>query len=171
MKAKQILSRGRAPRNERATASPYRFHRFLCSAGEWRFRAALEESVGHRFDIMLQVRVAAVLKPRVHEWEKHGRCVAQKAFDFVLVDKGTSHVRCAIELDDRTHEQRERQRRDRFLDSASRRAGLPLLRVRVRRSYDPDELGRAVRESIGATWQECGLRRPGSGRARRQEDE
>ena len=171
MKTRHTLNRSRSRKRRRAAASPYRFQRFLCSAGEWRFHRALEESVGHWFDIMLQVRVAAILRPRSQSWRKHGRRVAQKAFDFVLVDKGTSRVRCAIELDDATHQQRERRLRDQFLDSASRQAGLPRVRVKVQKSYNTNELRRSVRESMGTGWQGGGLERPESHQERRQEDQ
>ncbi len=127
----------------------YRFQRFLCSAGEWRFYRVLDDALGERFDVMFQVRVAAILRPRRRgQWESHGRRVSQKAFDFVLVEKGTSLVRCAVELDDRTHEQPERRRRDRFLEAACRRAGLPLFRMKVARDYDPEALRTAVLETM-----------------------
>lgn len=129
----------------------YKFKRYLCSAGEWRFRQVLEEAVGEEFDILFQVRVAAILRPvRREDWERDGRRVAQKAFDFVLVSKGTSHVRAAVELDDRTHELPERRARDRFLETACKRAGLPLVRFRVAAEYSAAEIREAVRDSCRA---------------------
>ena len=123
----------------------YRFERYLCTAAEWRFHAVLKKAVGERFDIMLQVRVAAVLRPRQGAaWVRDGRRVSQKAFDFVLVDKGTSRVRAAVELDDRTHVEPERQRRDRFLEAACVRAGLPLVRVDVQAEYRLEDIRDAL---------------------------
>lgn len=123
----------------------YRFERYLCTAAEWRFYQVLNEAVGERFDIMFQVRVAAVLRPRQGAaWVRDGRRVSQKAFDFVLVDKGTSRVRAAVELDDRTHGEPERQRRDRFLEAACRRAGLPLARFQVRSQYEAQDVSERV---------------------------
>ena len=110
----------------------------------------LEEAIGYRFDIMFQVPVAAILRPlRKDHWEKHGRRVSQKSFDFVLVEKGTSLVRCAIELDDRTHERPDRRSRDQFLELACKRAGLPLVRVRVTGSYDPETIRSEILNSLG----------------------
>lgn len=123
----------------------YRFERYLCTASEWRFHQVLKEAVGDRFDIMFQVRVAAVLRPQQGAtWASAGRRVSQKAFDFVLVDKGTSRVRVAIELDDRTHGEPERQRRDQFLGAACVRAGLPLVRVDVQTEYRLEDVRRAL---------------------------
>lgn len=128
----------------------YHFKRYLCSAGEWRFLKVLEEAVGDEFDILFQVRVAAILRPaRGADWERDGRRVSQKAFDFVLVTKGTSHVRAAVELDDRTHELPERVARDRFLESACERAGLPLARFKVTRRYRVEVVRAALTEALG----------------------
>ena len=127
----------------------YRFKRYLCSAGEWRFSRVLKEAVGKEFDILFQVRVAAILRPaRRDDWERDGRRVSQKAFDFVLVTKGTSHVRAAVELDDRTHELPERVSRDRFLESACKRAGLPLVRFKVARRYSAGAVRSVVMEGL-----------------------
>ncbi|MEE9394290.1 MAG: hypothetical protein V3W41_17460 [Planctomycetota bacterium] len=42
--------------------APYRRQRFLCTAGEWRFCEQLEEAVGDRFTVMMQVRVGSLLR-------------------------------------------------------------------------------------------------------------
>ena len=123
----------------------YKVNRYLCSDSEWRFRAALEEAAGEHFDIMFQVRVASILRPRSRDtWIAHGRRISQKSFDFVLLRKGTSRVVGAIELDDRSHELPERKLRDKFLEQACRRARFPLIRFRVAREYDPEQ----VREEL-----------------------
>lgn len=141
----------RASTSKRRPAVPhYHFKRYLCSAGEWRFSRVLEEAVGDEFDILFQVRVAAILRPaRRDDWERDGRRVSQKAFDFVLVTKGTSHVRAAVELDDRTHELPERVSRDRFLEEACEGAGLPLARFKVVRKYQVEAVRSVVKEALG----------------------
>ena len=136
------MRRGGGPRVPR-----YRYRRYLCSAGEWRFFEVLREAVGEEFDILMQVRVAAVLEARRGR-EDDFRRVSQKAFDFVLVTKGTSHVRAAVELDDRTHELPARRRRDRFLEGACKRAGLPLVRFQTARIYVVQEVAAQVEASI-----------------------
>ena len=138
-----------SPPPGRLRAPRYRVQRYLCTASEWRFRAALEEAVGERFDVMFQVRVASILRPRSkRRWIAHGRRVSQKSFDFVLLKKGTSRVVAAIELDDRSHELPARRVRDKFLEEACRRARFPLIRFRVSREYNPDEVREALLEEI-----------------------
>lgn len=118
----------------------YWFRKYLCSAGEYRFYRALVEAVGGEYDVMMKVRVAAILSCDPDRWETDGRRVSQKEFDFVLVRKSSSCVVAAVELDDRSHRARQRRVRDEFLNSACERAGLPLLRVAVCRAYDCGDL-------------------------------
>ena len=49
-----------------------------------------------------------------------------------------------VELDDKTHEQPERQERDAFLDAAFEAAGVPLIRFKAQARYDADEVRRGV---------------------------
>lgn len=138
----------RRRRKQPPTKPPYTRQRFLCTAAEWRFCRALEAAVGDRFTVMMQVRVGALLRCTPLEWKRWGRRVAQKSFDFVLVERGSSFAAAAIELDDRTHLLPERRARDRFLDDACRRAMLPLIRFRAVRRYDPDQIRETVRAAL-----------------------
>lgn len=123
---------------------PYRRQRYLCTAGEWRFCQKLEEAVGDRFTIMMQVRVGALLTVDDRHWKRWGRKVAQKSFDFALVKKGSSYVAAVVELDDKTHQKPDRRERDAFLDVICSQTDLPLIRFQVTREYDVD----AIRELV-----------------------
>ena len=127
---------------------PYRRQRFLCTAGEWRFCQKLEEAVGDRYIVMMQIRVGSLLRCSPAEWKLWGRRVAQKSFDFVLVERGSSFAAAAIELDDRTHLLPERRARDKFLNEACSRAELPLLRFKAARHYDVEEIRDGVRAAL-----------------------
>ena len=147
MRAGKKASRSRttARRNERQGAVPrYRFQEYLCSPGEFRFCRVLREAIGGDYIVMMKVRAAALLACPPDRWDQDGRRVSQKEFDFVLVRTGTSRVVTAIELDDRSHNQRDRRQRDRFLDEACKQAGLPLIRFKVQRRYDPEEIRNRV---------------------------
>lgn len=140
-------SRPKSGAHQRRRSRPvpgYTFQKYLCSPGEFRFCQALREAVGAEFIVMMKVRAAALLACAPERWEQDGRRVSQKEFDFVLVRHGTSRAVAAVELDDRTHDRRDRRRRDRFLDEACRKAGLPLLRFKARREYHAEEIRRHV---------------------------
>ena len=93
----------RRPKQRRKKPPPYYRQRFLCSAGEWRFCQKLEQAVGDRFVVMMQVSVAALVRVPAEDWQRHGVHVAPLRFDFVLVERGSSFAAAAIELDDKTH--------------------------------------------------------------------
>ena len=130
----------RKPKHPRKKPPPYYRQRFLCSAGEWRFCQKLEQAVGDRFVVMMQVSVAALVRVPAEAWERHGVHVAPLRFDFVLVERGTSFAAAAIELDDKTHLLPERRRRDAFLNETCELAGLPLIRVKTAQRYSVAEL-------------------------------
>ena len=115
------MSKGRSKRNK---SPPYRRQKYLCTAGEWRFCKKLEEAVGDRFTLMMQIRVGSLLVVPAEEWERWGRRVSQKSFDFALVAKGSSYVAAVVELDDKTHLLPGRRKRDKFLDDACKHACL-----------------------------------------------
>jgi hypothetical protein len=52
-----------------------------------------------------------------------------------------------VELDDKSHERADRKQRDGFVEAVFAAAGLELLRVRVQRSYPPQELA-ALLETV-----------------------
>jgi len=97
---------------------------------------------------MMQVRASALLRVPAADWERWGRRVSQKSFDFVLVDRGSSFAAAAVELDDKTHLLPGRIARDKFLDDACRRAKLPLIRFRVARRYDVEKIRAVVRAAL-----------------------
>jgi hypothetical protein len=77
--------------------------------------------------------------------------IDRKHVDFLLCDAQTLWPVLGIELDDRSHERPERKARDELVDGVFAAAGLPLLRVRVRQGYAPEELGRCGRRSPAPT--------------------
>lgn len=123
---------------------PYASRLTLLSRGEAAFHGPLLQAVGGRWLIMCKVRVADVIEcaqPQAGgrgepDWARFA-AISQKHLDFVLCDPRSTRIRCAIELDDRSHESPHRRRRDAFLDAALRAAGVPLVRFRARSEYDP----------------------------------
>lgn len=63
--------------------------------------------------------------------------IQSKHIDFVLCDAQTMAVVAAVELDDKSHQGEKAKERDAVKDKACAAAGLPLLRFKAERSYDP----------------------------------
>ena len=77
-----------------------------------------------------------------------GSLISSKHYDFVLADPESLTVALCIELDDRSHDRPERRERDDFLNRATKGAGVLLLRVPARQSYDPAELRLRVLKAL-----------------------
>ena len=144
---------------------PYRRQKYLCSAGELRFKKKLDEAIGDEFEAHMQVSVAAVLRVPAEEWKRWGVLVAPLRFDFVLVKRGTSFAAAAIELDDKTHLLPGRRKRDKFVNEACRLADFPLIRVKAAQRYDVAELRETVKAALpkGSTTSRPGDK-PGKGK-------
>src|SRR5688572_20726329 len=105
-----------------AGRSPYIQQISLFSAAEIRFLRALEQAVGTRYRVFGKVRVGDVIDTR-EELDPDKRRAAfhricAKHFDFVLCNPEDFSVACVIELNDASHERKERAQRDAFLCAA-----------------------------------------------------
>lgn len=134
-------------------AFPYYRHDQLMSPAELALFRALRMAVRGRAEVFAKVRIADLLGVRKGGTRKARivalNRIAAKHVDFVLTDMRAMRVLCAVELDDKSHAQRERQQRDRFVDRAFETAGLPLLRVRAQGRYDVQVLREALAPVLG----------------------
>jgi hypothetical protein len=129
---------------------PYFPREHLLTRGELAFYHAMRRVLPPRLHVSFKVRLSDVIGCPGSAWkEGFGARISQKHLDFVVVDSDTTAVRFVVELDDRTHQRRDRQERDRFLDSALAAAGVPILRVPAAASYDPARLRGQILQVAG----------------------
>lgn len=118
----------------------YRLVPSLLSNAEKRFLSTLDDAVRTRARVFCMVRVADVIKPAgsLDKKLKHAlfRKTSQKHFDFVICEPISLKPLCIIELNDKSHQRKDRQERDVFLKSACDSAGLPLQFIPVTNTYD-----------------------------------
>ena len=131
---------------------PYAKKPAIMTANERAFYRALIRAVNDNHDIFAMVRIADLLAvqpntPKRQSWQNRINC---KHIDFVLCDGETQQPVLAIEVDDRSHQRRDRQERDYFVDRAFDAAGLPLLRIEATRSYAARDLHAAIQETLNA---------------------
>ncbi len=124
----------------------------LFSQAERSFYGVLEQAAGKDFRIFGKVRVGDVLSP-ARGLHPSARQIGlnklnRKHFDYVLCDPGDLSIRCAIELNDSSHDEKVRQERDEFLAGACRSAGLPLIVFEARRAYPVGEVGARIAEVV-----------------------
>jgi hypothetical protein len=136
------------------TARPrYRRQDTLFTAAELSFYRVLDRAVGNDYRIFAKVRMADVVSPQRTVfrglWWKAFTKVSSKHVDYLLVQSDTLAIVAAIELDDRSHAQKDRRERDRFVQKAFAQAGIPLLRIQARRDYNVGEVRKRIRKAIG----------------------
>ena len=125
---------------------PYRQRGKLVTKSELRFYRSLAKAVQDDFEVFAMVRIADLLRVEdgTANYRKWLNKILAKHIDFVLCDPGTLEPKLCIELDDRSHERPDRMERDRFVDLAFESAGLPLLRVEVKKSYPVREVRQLI---------------------------
>ncbi|HHA3413421.1 TPA: DUF2726 domain-containing protein [Salmonella enterica subsp. enterica serovar Muenchen] len=105
-----------------------------------------------RWYLCPQVRVADIvqlkgnIRSRSRQWWQLFRMVSQWHVDVVIVDRRTFSVVAVVELDDASHLQLERKRRDILQEEVMRQAEIPLLR-----SHDAKKLQQMTGEWLNAS--------------------
>ena len=99
------------------------------------------ETYNRGYSLLCCVRVADIVtipggsskKPSRAWWKKFVK-ISSKHVDFLIVDEHFKPV-LAIELDDKTHLEKDRKKRDIFLDSVFKKAGVPLKRITTKELF------------------------------------
>lgn len=113
-------------------AYSYYAKELVMSRTEVEFFKKLESVVSERYFVFPQVHLSALLDHRVkgQDWKIAFRHINGKSVDFVLCDKITLRPTYALELDDYTHDRRDRIERDVEVERIFKEANLPLIRFK-----------------------------------------
>ncbi len=124
---------------------PYRLRDNFLSAAELAFYRVLEQAVGQTYSINNKVRLWDVLYvPRRDDSRTYENKISCKHIDFLLCDPTKMQPVLAIELDDASHNRKDRQDRDAFLDEALAVAGLAILHIKAARTYSIAEVQQQI---------------------------
>ncbi len=141
-----------APRRLSGPRLPYQRREALFTPAEQRFLKVIDQAIDGRYHLFGKVRIADVVEVEPldngQDWWRHFTKISSKHLDYVLCDRDSLVVVCAIELDDRSHDRPDRQERDRFVDSVCLSAGVPLLHFRLRSSYSVSEVRKRILMSV-----------------------
>jgi len=122
----------------------YQLKQALFTPAERSFLAVLERALPPGVRVFGKVRLADIfgVKSGAEKGERQGAFnrISRKHVDFLLVRTDDLAPLAGVELDDRSHEEEDRQARDALVDEVFRSAGLPLLHVPVQKAYDPGDL-------------------------------
>ena len=73
--------------------------------------------------------------------------IKSRHVDFVIYNSVNGFIDCAIELDDKSHSESEKQMKsDRLKDQVFQKIGIPLIRIKVKRFYRPEEIIKIIEE-------------------------
>ena len=117
---------------------PYLVRDDFLSVAELSFFKVLQHAVGDKAVICTKVSLRDLFfintKDR-SEKTTYTNYISRKHVDFVLCSKENMRPICAIELDDSSHERKDRVERDVFVEKVFESAQLPLIRFKNKRSY------------------------------------
>jgi hypothetical protein len=137
---------------KRGLTYPYRRQDNFLTPAERDFYRALVPAVTDWAVVFAKVRLGDLFKtvtPDRKEWYRARNRIERQHVDFVLADHETLQPLLGIELNDSSHQRPDRQKRDRLVIGTFAAAELPLVGVKVRSGYAPDELGRFLRHKAG----------------------
>lgn len=130
---------------------PYRLRDDFLSPAELTFYHILRSMMGEYFTICTKVALPElffVVQPNKNQ-SAFNRS-SRKRVDFLVCSPKEMKPLFAIELDDQSHNRPDRVERDVFMDTVFKTAGLPLLHIPARKSYDIRELGVLFRNTLAS---------------------
>ena len=127
---------------------PYAKKKYFFSAAERSFYEVLRRIVP-TYTVFAKVRLADLIyvTKGTGAWRQHFNRISAKHLDFVLCDAKLAPI-VAIELDDSSHDEEDRQSRDDFVDTALAAAAVPIVRIPCQRTYAPNEIREQLRRYV-----------------------
>lgn len=128
---------------------PY-YRKNILTKNEWIFFKKLKEITDkNKLHILTKVRIIDIIDVEDNipykEKMKYKAKIIQKHLDFILVEPDSFKVYLAIELDDNSHNQKDRIERDIFVNKVCEVAKLPLIRCRNEENLE-EEIMKIVNE-------------------------
>ena len=121
----------------------YSSRNFLLSKCEASFYAVLKLATDGQFAICPKVRLSDLIQCTSRNPGDSNR-INQKHIDFVLCEKDSMKIVCAIELNDRRHLEGSRKKRDELVASALDEAQIKFLPIRAAAVYSVQDLRNAI---------------------------
>lgn len=119
--------------------------RFLLTKAEANFYKYLVQVVDEKnYIIFPKVRIADIVKPKKglskKQYNKNFWRTSSKHIDFLIVDKKTYLPIICIELNDSSHNKKNRKDRDVLVDNIMESAEVPIVWIKAKRTYDLNHL-------------------------------
>ncbi len=131
---------------------PYHLRDDFLSPAEYNFYLVLNKVVSEWAVVCPKVSLGDLFYVKVNDYGQrlaYKNKIDRKHIDFLLCEPQTVRPLVGIELDDRSHQREDRQKRDEFVESVFAAAKLPLVRIPVQRAYNVSELNTLLRQRAG----------------------
>ena len=131
----------------------YTAKRYLITKNELNFYKVLQE-IAKELDLIVftQVSLYNIIQTNKNidykTRESYFKRIASKSIDFVLADPENCRIKLCIELDDSTHNRKDRIKRDNFINQLFKELEINLLRYPVYNKYYKDVLKLKIQENI-----------------------
>ena len=139
--------------NENNYKKFYKPKRYIITLNELRFYEILLE-IAKELDLMLftQVSLYNIIEMRENldysTRQTYFNKIASKSIDFVLVDKKNCRIKLCIELDDTSHNKKNRIERDRFINELFKELEINFIRYPVYKTYFKTTLKEKIEQNI-----------------------
>ncbi len=131
------------------TKFPYYKKDTLLTPAELKFYKSFIPLLDINIGVAPKVRLGDIITCSEKDWARgYGPRISAKHVDFTLFDKATTKILGCIELDDSSHQRRDRKRRDKFFNNAFEASDVPLLRIPTQKNYERKELKKLLSELL-----------------------
>lgn len=101
----------------------------------------------HELTIFPQVDLERIIKVKDNNSKDRNR-IKSRSIDYTIVSNTNCKIICCIELDDYTHNYKNRIERDNFINELFSHTGIKLHRIKVNNTYNLEELEKIIKESL-----------------------
>ena len=121
---------------------------YIMTTTELKFYKELKKVTDkNNMTIFAQVNLERIINTKNDEY-KYRNKIKSRTIDFVIVSNKNCKIICAIELDDYTHNYKERIERDKFINGLFEKTNLPLLRIKVSNYYNLENIEQSINKYI-----------------------
>ena len=122
----------------------------LLSKPEREIYNLLLRNFGKEYAIFPQVQLSKFLDEKIkgQSWKYALYHINSKSVDYVICHHNTSKPLVAIELDDRSHQRKDRIDRDKEVERILESVGLPLIRIENHGSFDENRIVSEIWEKL-----------------------
>lgn len=130
--------------------SNYITKNYIMTQTELKFYRQLKETLKTEnidANIFPQINLERIIQVKNNNRIERNR-IKSRSIDFTIVNNNNCKIICCIELDDYTHKQTNRIKRDNFINELFKSVKIKLFRIKVINSYDLSEVVKYIKEVV-----------------------